>query len=88
MGPDADRWRKLESLRAAGKDPLSANFTQEYTSRSRAIELYDHGGEANESTVCVVGRITVLRLMGRAAFAKILDWDGLNRPGLAGDSIS
>lgn len=69
-----DRQRKLADLRGAGRDPFRANCPQEHTSR-QAISLY--GGEDGRQTVHVAGRITVFRLMGRAAFVKILDRDGL-----------
>ena len=71
---DADRQRKLIDLRNTGRDPFRANCPQEHTS-SEARALYD--GEDDTQTVRVAGRITVFRLMGRAAFVKILDRDGL-----------
>jgi lysyl-tRNA synthetase class 2 len=66
MEDNADRWSKLEDLRAAGRDPFRANCPQDQTSR-QAIEIYRE--EGSDERARVAGRITVIRRMGRASFA-------------------
>ncbi len=68
------RLNKLEALREAGIDPYRGNCEQLHSS-SEAKSHYSEG-EENSPTVKVAGRIVVMRLMGKAAFVKILDRDG------------
>ena len=70
----AVRKAKLDQMRADGFDPFRANWNQAHTSAS-ARALY-HSGEEKEKEVSVAGRLTNIRIMGKAAFAKILDRDG------------
>jgi lysyl-tRNA synthetase class 2 len=71
----AVRLKKLEDLRAAGYDPFQKNVVQEVTSlKARALLPADqHDGP----TVKVAGRLMVIRLMGKASFAKIQDREGV-----------
>ncbi len=70
----AVRLGKLDAMRESGFDPFRANWEQEHTS-AQARSLYT-GEEEKSPTVKVAGRIVVFRLMGKAAFVKILDRDG------------
>ncbi len=75
----AVREQKLKEMRANGTDPFRQNWTQSHTSKQAiAIVPQNADHESYESTeeVSVAGRITVFRLMGKAAFIKILDRDG------------
>ena len=70
------RIEKLNNLRAAGMDPFRANATQSHTSQE-AIALYrDGAADEEQETVSVAGRIVAFRLMGKAAFLKLLDRHG------------
>lgn len=71
----AVRLKKLQDMRARGYDPFRANCEQTHSS-AQARALYT-GKEEEGPVVKVAGRIVVLRLMGKAAFVKILDRDGL-----------
>ncbi len=70
----AVRMGKLNAMRESGFDPFRANWDQEHTS-AQARDLYQED-EENSPIVKVAGRIVVFRLMGKAAFVKILDRDG------------
>ncbi len=71
----AVRKAKLVEMRAAGIDPFRKNWEQSDTSRS-ALALFDDAAEEGSQVVSVAGRIVAFRLMGKAAFLKILDRDG------------
>ena len=71
----AVRLKKLEDMRAQGYDPFRANCEQTHSS-AQARALYT-GKEEEGPVVKVAGRIVAFRLMGKAAFVKILDRDGL-----------
>lgn len=71
----AVRLKKLQDLRAAGMDPFAANCEQAQTS-TQALSLMPETEETGPE-VKVAGRLTVVRLMGKASFAKILDREGL-----------
>ncbi len=70
----AVRQGKLRELKEAGTDPFRTNCRQSHTS-AQALAAFCEEDEAGPA-VAVAGRIVVLRLMGKAAFAKILDRDG------------
>lgn len=71
----AVRLNKLLTMREEGCDPFHENCEQTHTSdEARAVYSED---ENNSPIVKVAGRMTVFRLMGKAAFVKILDRDGL-----------
>lgn len=73
----AVRLQKLQALREQGVDPYRTEWTPTHSS-TEAIALVpegaDHDYEGEE--VSVAGRIKFFRLMGKAAFVKILDRDG------------
>lgn len=69
------RLNKLQAMREEGCDPFHENCEQTHTSaEAQAVYIED---EDNSPVVKVAGRMTVFRLMGKAAFVKILDRDGL-----------
>ena len=70
----AVRLQKLQEMRKGGYDPFQANCEQTYSS-AQARALYTDN-EDDSPIVKVAGRIVVFRLMGKAAFVKILDRDG------------
>ncbi len=70
----AVRLGKLNAMRESECDPFRANCEQEHTS-AQARALYNED-EENSPIVKVAGRIVVFRLMGKAAFVKILDREG------------
>ena len=71
----AVRLNKLQAMREEGCDPFHENCEQTHTSaEAQAVYTED---EDNSPVVKVAGRVTVFRLMGKAAFVKILDRDGL-----------
>ncbi len=80
-GPDSThdlysvRLKKLEDLQSRGVNPFAANCRQTHTSL-QAIADYTVDEESSP-IVHVAGRIVVRRLMGKAAFLKILDRDGV-----------
>jgi lysyl-tRNA synthetase class 2 len=71
----AVRKAKLEQLRASGEDPFRANWEQTHTSK-QCLTILPEGVEEGTDIVSVAGRITTIRIMGKAAFVKILDRDG------------
>ncbi len=67
------RAEKLKALRDKGQDPFRTNCKQAHTSaQAKSIYIDDESGQVVE----VAGRLVVIRLMGKAAFVKILDRDG------------
>ncbi|MDG1172736.1 MAG: OB-fold nucleic acid binding domain-containing protein, partial [Opitutales bacterium] len=70
----AVRQSKLEGLRESGNDPFHANWEQTHASR-QAIGLLGEEEELGPE-VSVAGRIVAFRLMGKAAFLKLLDREG------------
>jgi len=78
------RKTKLEQLRAAGEDPFRANWPQTHTSAQCLALAPAPDAPAPEGQqhalgpeVSVAGRLVVIRVMGKASFAKILDRDGV-----------
>jgi len=70
----AVRLQKLNAMRETGSDPFRANCEQTHTSNeAREAWIED---EDSSPIVKVAGRIVVFRLMGKAAFVKILDREG------------
>ena len=61
-------------MRDSENDPFSANWAQTHVSK-QAIELLDQDEETGPE-VSVAGRIVAFRLMGKAAFLKLLDREG------------
>ncbi len=70
----AVRKGKLDQMRTDGFDPFRANWDQTHTSAT-AKALYKPEQD-NEIEVSIAGRITNKHVMGKAAFARILDRDG------------
>ncbi len=70
----AVRQAKLESLRLGGKNPFDANWKQTHASMT-AVTLLKEGEELGPE-VSIAGRIVAFRLMGKAAFLKLLDREG------------
>ena len=70
----AVRQAKLDVLRESGNDPFQANWEQTHASKQAVGML----GEEEElgPEVSVAGRIVAFRLMGKAAFLKLLDREG------------
>lgn len=76
----AVRKQKLEAMRAEGFDPYRQNWEPTDTSKTAKLivpEGSDHETYESEQEVSVAGRIKVFRLMGKAAFVKIQDRDGI-----------
>ncbi|MAH40331.1 MAG: lysine--tRNA ligase [Puniceicoccaceae bacterium] len=72
----AVRSEKLDGLIKDGRNPFTANCTQNHTAAS-AKELYDETKEDSEQAeVQVAGRIIAFRLMGKASFIKLQDRAG------------
>ena len=72
----AVRLGKLEAMRNQGCDPFHANWEQNETSAQAKVLFVEDAPEPSQVTVNVAGRIVVFRLMGKAAFVKILDRAG------------
>jgi lysyl-tRNA synthetase class 2 len=70
----AVRRRKLDDLRAAGKDPFRAQFAPTHFS-GEALGAYVEGQD-NAVATAVAGRLVVIRDMGKSQFVKILDQEG------------
>ena len=70
----AVRQAKLSSLSENGQNPFHANWEQTHAS-SEAIGLLIEEEESGPE-VSVAGRIVAFRLMGKAAFLKLLDREG------------
>ena len=70
----AVRQSKLKGLRDSGEDPFQANWEQTHISR-QAVKLLPDDEETGPE-VSVAGRIVAFRLMGKAAFLKLLDREG------------
>jgi lysyl-tRNA synthetase, class II len=71
----AVRLKKLEDLRAKGYDPFQKNAVQAQTSAQARAMLPADAHDGPE--VKVAGRLVVIRLMGKASFAKLQDRDGV-----------
>ncbi|MBI2886737.1 MAG: lysine--tRNA ligase [Chloroflexi bacterium] len=74
------RLAKLQRLREQGIDPYPARFQRTHLA-AEAVALFQaaHGdtpGAHGDETVTVAGRVTALRLMGRAAFLDLRDISG------------
>lgn len=70
----AVRRAKLEEMRQGGFDPFQANWPQTHTS-VEAQDLFQEGEEDSPEASCA-GRLTAIRVMGKASFARILDRAG------------
>lgn len=75
-----ERIAKLERFRERGIDPYPPRYTKTHTS-TQAVEAFeaaekDQPDEGDALTVSVGGRVTALRMMGKAAFLDLRDADG------------
>jgi lysyl-tRNA synthetase, class II len=70
----AVRRAKLDAWRALGRDPFAANWQQTHTSAEALAAAPDD--EAPSPVVSCAGRLTAIRVMGKASFARILDRAG------------
>ncbi len=78
---ELERLKKLQRLRERGSEPYPARVTRTHTNRQAIDEFaakeaahgaaHDAGGETVEATV--VGRLVLIRPMGKASFAHIED---------------
>lgn len=69
----ASRHNKLAELKAAGKDPFEI---VKYQKTHLTKEIFDNYEELEGTKVSIAGRIITKRVMGKAAFAHILDEKG------------
>ena len=70
----AVRQAKLDGLRQSGNNPFLQNWEQTHVSKEAILLLKDEEEVGPE--VSVAGRIVAFRLMGKAAFIKLLDREG------------
>lgn len=67
------RRKKLEDLRAAGRDPY---IHETYNVDSYSSEIKDKFSEYEDKEVSISGRIMTKRVMGKASFCDVQDKDG------------
>lgn len=72
-GIDPVRLQKLNELRAAGRDPFAVERFDRTHTCAQIPANYD---ELAEKDVCVAGRVTNIRIMGKAAFLDVTDQSG------------
>ncbi len=72
-GIDPDRLRKLNELRAEGRDPFAA---ERFPVTHHAADILTRFEALENETVSVAGRVTMINLMGKAAFVKVTDVSG------------
>ncbi len=74
----AQRVAKLERLRARGIDPYPARYGRTHAAAEAvsAFEAWEHSPSGDAPVVSVAGRVTALRLMGKAAFLDVRDATG------------
>ncbi len=73
-GLDPVRLEKLNALRAAGRDPFAV---ERFDVTRHAAEIFADFDALEGKTVSVAGRVTMVNLMGKAAFLKIMDASGV-----------
>jgi lysyl-tRNA synthetase class 2 len=78
-----ERIKKADTLRESGINPYPQNIVKQGTSKE-FLEKFDHIKESTaevkedkEAEFTLTGRIKFVRIMGKAAFAKLEDSDGL-----------
>lgn len=69
----ANRHKKLAELKSTGKDPFEI---VKYNKTHSTGDIFDNYQELEGKEVAIAGRIITKRLMGKAAFAHILDEKG------------
>lgn len=78
---DADirqlRINKAEELRSSGRDPYAYNFYRTHTAQELQLKYEDlENGQQVEDVVSVAGRVMTRRVMGKLAFAQLVDSSG------------
>ena len=73
-GIDPERLRKLHELRAEGRDPFAV---ERFPVTHHAADILAQFEALENQTVSVAGRVTMINLMGKAAFVKIMDASGI-----------
>ena len=73
-GIDPERLRKLHELRAEGRDPFAV---ERFAVTHHAADIVADFEAMENQTVAVAGRVTMINLMGKAAFVKIMDASGI-----------
>ena len=73
-GIDPERLRKLHELRAEGRDPFAI---ERFAVTHHAADILAGFESLENQTVSVAGRVTMINLMGKAAFLKIMDATGI-----------
>src|SRR5690349_7973190 len=84
-----ERLNKLQRLRERGIDPYPPRYDKTHTA-AQALDLYE-SDEAQATTLeslSVGGRVTALRVMGRAAFMDLRDGTGVIQAFVARDKVS
>jgi lysyl-tRNA synthetase class 2 len=81
----AARRAKLERLRAAGDDPFPPHPRRTHTTAEVHAQFDDL--ERGGTPVAVAGRLSLLRVMGKASFAEIRDGDGRLQVFLSQDGL-
>jgi lysyl-tRNA synthetase class 2 len=72
-----ERLAKLQRLRDRGIDPYPPRFERTHASvEAKTLFEASEGQEGEPPTVTVAGRITALRMMGKAAFLDLQDGEG------------
>ena len=72
-GIDPVRLEKLNHLRSAGRDPFAH---ERFAVTAAAVEIVANFEENENKTVSVAGRVTNVRVMGKAAFLDVEDSSG------------
>ncbi len=80
----AVRKEKLAQLQAEGRDPFEIT---KYDVDAHTKQIKDHFEEFENKTVSVAGRIMSKRVMGKASFCNILDFEGKIQSYVARDEI-
>lgn len=72
-GIDPVRLEKLNSLRTEGRDPFAV---ERFAVTRHATDIVANYDALESETVSVAGRVTMINMMGKAAFIKIMDVSG------------
>lgn len=83
-GIDPVRLEKLNALRAQGRDPFAV---ERFDVTHHAAEILANFEALENQTVSVAGRVTMINLMGKASFLKIMDSSGVIQTYVRKDEI-
>ncbi len=72
---ERERLNSLQELTARGVNAYPYSYDRTHYS-TQALALYDEANPETKAKVCVAGRITGIRRMGKASFVHILDEEG------------